>query len=69
VTNLHPFTTAATHVVDFYLDDKRAQERNHIASLAMDRTPRAELLLMGYAREALRLNPQVYTLYHLDYSQ
>ncbi|PVF94289.1 heme peroxidase [Serendipita vermifera] len=52
------FAHAAAHVVDFYLDKERENERNHIASLAMDRTPRAELLLMGYAREALRINPQ-----------
>ncbi|CAG8505142.1 15835_t:CDS:10 [Acaulospora colombiana] len=50
--------SVANFAHDFYLDEKRTTEREHIISLAMDRTPRAELLLMGYTREALRINPQ-----------
>ena len=49
-----------THVVDFYLDEERAKERKHIKSLVMD--PDSDELLAGYAREAMRLYPQVGSL-------
>lgn len=50
---------ATTLVLDFYLDEKRANEKAEIMALSMDNTPQASARLSGYAREALRLHPQV----------
>ena len=49
---------AATHVVNFYLDDARAEQKKHIEELVRKTSPDAAALLEGYAREALRLDPQ-----------
>ena len=49
---------AATHVVNFYLDDARAEQKTHIEELVREDPPEAAALLEGYAREALRLDPQ-----------
>ena len=49
---------AATHVVNFYLDDARAEEKKHIEKLVREDPPEAAALLEGYALEALRLDPQ-----------
>ncbi|KAJ7055860.1 heme peroxidase [Mycena amicta] len=47
---------AAVHVIDFYLDDEREHERRQIDALVHE--PAADDRLLGYVREALRLNPQ-----------
>lgn len=58
VASVANWTMAATHVMNFYLDDERAEEKKHIERLAMDRSTEATELLAGYAREALRFDPQ-----------
>jgi cytochrome P450 len=59
VTSVVNWAMAATHVVNFYLDDKRAEQKRHIARLALDRSDKASELLAGYAREALRFDPHM----------
>jgi linoleate 10R-lipoxygenase len=49
---------AATHVINFYLDDERSDQRRDIEILAKDRSTTATARLAGYAREALRFDPQ-----------
>ena len=58
VASVANWAMAATHVINFYLDDERAEEKKHIERLAMDRSTQATELLAGYAREALRFDPQ-----------
>ena len=50
---------ASSIVVDFYLGDDRKKEKAEIVALSTVNTPEATALLTGYAREALRLHPQV----------
>ncbi|KAJ8693858.1 hypothetical protein PTI98_008811 [Pleurotus ostreatus] len=52
------FAQGAVHVVDFYLDDARAKERNEIIRLAQKDDAQSTELLQGYVREAMRFNPQ-----------
>lgn len=47
------YSSALTHVVEFYLDDARAKERNDIAALAPVQTAVTEERLVRYIREAL----------------
>ncbi|KZS87971.1 heme peroxidase [Sistotremastrum niveocremeum HHB9708] len=49
---------AMSLVIDFYLDDERAKERFIIQQLCTDSSHGSDELLVGYCREALRLNPQ-----------
>lgn len=49
---------AATHVINFYLDDERSVQRKDIEILAKDRSATATERLAGYAREAMRFDPQ-----------
>ncbi|KNZ76883.1 Psi-producing oxygenase C [Termitomyces sp. J132] len=49
---------AAVNVVDFYLDDSRAEERSAIVELVANKSSQSEALLFGYVREAMRLQPQ-----------
>ncbi|KAF5372301.1 hypothetical protein D9615_009236 [Tricholomella constricta] len=49
---------AAVNVVDFYLDNARAKERQHIIELAKQNDAGSALLLRGYVSEAMRLKPQ-----------
>jgi len=49
---------AATHVINFYLDDERRDQKRDIEILAKDRSAMATARLAGYAREALRFDPQ-----------
>lgn len=58
VASVANWAQASTHVINFYLDAERSKEKAHIEQLAMDRSPEASELLAGYAREALRLDPQ-----------
>jgi len=58
VASVANWAMAATHVINFYLDDERAEQKKHIERLAMDRSAEAAELLAGYAREALRFDPQ-----------
>jgi linoleate 10R-lipoxygenase len=58
VASVANWAMAATHVVNFYLDDARAAEKEDIEHLAMDHSPHAAQRLAGYAREALRFDPQ-----------
>lgn len=52
------FVLAMSLVIDFYLDDERAKERFIIQQLCTDSSHGSDELLVGYCREALRLNPQ-----------
>ncbi|KAG9083295.1 hypothetical protein FRC07_013955, partial [Ceratobasidium sp. 392] len=52
------YSMAATHVVDFYLDNERQAEREVICKLALEETPESDRKLGGYVREAIRLRPQ-----------
>ena len=49
---------AAAHVINFYLDDERIDQKRDIEALARDRSVTATDRLAGYAREALRFDPQ-----------
>ena len=49
---------AATHVINFYLDDERSDQRRDIEALARNPSVTATDRLAGYAREALRFDPQ-----------
>jgi hypothetical protein len=44
--------------VDFYLDNEREKQRMEILRLVQHDDPASSELLLGYAREAMRLNPQ-----------
>jgi len=46
------------HVIDFYLDDAREKEKQHISHLANSRDSQSADLLRGYVYEAMRLKPQ-----------
>ena len=48
------YAQAAVNVIDFYLDDSRAEERKHIAELVHKTDPAADALLRGYVCEAMR---------------
>ncbi|KAJ6500909.1 heme peroxidase [Mycena sanguinolenta] len=52
------YAQAAVHVIDFYLDDARAQERAQIINLVQGDSTKSTDMLCGYVREAMRLNPQ-----------
>jgi len=52
------YAQAAVHVVDFYFDDAREQERIQILKLVQSDDSKSTELLRGYVREAMRLNPQ-----------
>ncbi|KAG8925416.1 hypothetical protein FRC02_009696 [Tulasnella sp. 418] len=52
------FAHAAGLVVNFYLDDARAAEREDIINLVKLTTPESDARLAGYVREAMRLDPQ-----------
>ncbi|KAL0061354.1 hypothetical protein AAF712_011812 [Marasmius tenuissimus] len=59
------YAQAAVHVIDFYFDDARAEERAKIIQLAKAPATDSTSLetLRGYVREAMRLNPQTTGLY------
>ncbi|KAG5648767.1 hypothetical protein DXG03_000115 [Asterophora parasitica] len=48
----------AVNVINFYLDDARAKERQHIIELAKKNDAASAALLRGYVSEAMRLKPQ-----------
>ncbi|KAL4246543.1 hypothetical protein ABKN59_008748, partial [Abortiporus biennis] len=52
------FAQSAVQVIDFYLDDERAVERAEIIRLCGLKDATSQELLMGYAREGQRFNPQ-----------
>ncbi|CAE6450365.1 unnamed protein product [Rhizoctonia solani] len=52
------FAQATSHMIDFYMDDARNKEREHIIQLATRNDPESTQLLIGYYREAARLHPQ-----------
>uniref|UniRef100_A0A8H8CDX0 Heme peroxidase n=1 Tax=Psilocybe cubensis TaxID=181762 RepID=A0A8H8CDX0_PSICU len=49
---------ATVNVIDFYLDDKRKAEREHIVQLVKRNDKESAALLLGYVSEAMRLQPQ-----------
>ncbi|KDR73404.1 hypothetical protein GALMADRAFT_142500 [Galerina marginata CBS 339.88] len=49
---------ATVNVVDFYLDDARKKERDHIVELVKYNDADSNALLLGYVSEAMRLKPQ-----------
>ncbi|KAF8066489.1 heme peroxidase [Lyophyllum atratum] len=52
------YSQAAVHVVDFYLDDARTKERQHIVELVKNKDTQSTALVRGYVCEAMRLKPQ-----------
>ncbi|KAG6852246.1 hypothetical protein C0991_001607, partial [Blastosporella zonata] len=48
----------AVNVIDFYLDDARAKEKQHIIDLVNTKGPGSDELLRGYVSEGMRLRPQ-----------
>ncbi|KAI0783170.1 heme peroxidase [Abortiporus biennis] len=52
------FAQSVVQVIDFYLDDARAAERAEITRLCGLNDAASHELLMGYAREGQRFNPQ-----------
>jgi len=52
------YAQAAVQVVDFYLDDARTKEREHIVQLVRAKDLDSTALLRGYVCEAMRLKPQ-----------
>ncbi|KAJ7103706.1 heme peroxidase [Mycena crocata] len=54
---------ATVHVIDFYLDDARKEERLKILKLVHSDDPESTELLRGYVREGMRLNPQFTSLF------
>ncbi|KAG5644792.1 hypothetical protein DXG03_007613 [Asterophora parasitica] len=52
------YAQAAVNVINFYLDDARANERAHIVELVNQEGPQSAALLRGYVCEAMRLKPQ-----------
>ena len=57
VASVANWAAAAAHVINFYFDEQRAEQKKHIERLVMDRSAEATALLAGYAREALRFDP------------
>ncbi|KAJ7584626.1 heme peroxidase [Mycena floridula] len=57
VTN-YIWPATASNVIDFYLDDSHAKERAEIIRLSKLKDAKSTELLIGYTREAMRLNPQ-----------
>ncbi|KAF9465406.1 heme peroxidase [Collybia nuda] len=58
------FSQAIAHIVDFFLDDDKRQAREDIVRLAaLPHDKDAIAKIMGYAREALRINPPVSGVY------
>lgn len=49
---------AAAHVINFYLDDERKEEKEHLCQLAKEDTPESDAKVLAYVYEALRLDPQ-----------
>lgn len=47
------YSKALAHIVNFYLDDSRAAQRQDIARLSLLRTQEAENKVIEYAREAI----------------
>jgi hypothetical protein len=54
---------AVSQAVNFYLDDKYLKERQHIIELSSRHDAESDKLLLGYYREAARLNPQFVYLF------
>jgi len=46
------------NAIDFYLDDERKTEREHIIQLVQHNSDENDALLLGYVNEAMRLRPQ-----------
>lgn len=53
------FSKAIVHVVDHFLDDENKQARKEIVDLFSSKKQDSSAKIMGYVREALRLNPIV----------
>jgi len=50
------YAQTCAHAVDFYLDDERKNERAKIVKLSMSNKPEDNRKIMGYIREAQRMN-------------
>ena len=48
------YAQASVQIIDFYLDDARAQEREHIVQLVQAKDTESAALLRGYICEAMR---------------
>jgi len=59
------FSQAIAHVVDFYLDEDKQQERGEIVELSASVGQKQDSVkkIMAYVREALRINPPVSGVY------
>jgi len=51
-----PGSTAAVHVIDFYLQPEHEKERVHILQLVQSQDAGSTELLRGYVREGMREN-------------
>ncbi|KAH7106072.1 heme peroxidase [Auriculariales sp. MPI-PUGE-AT-0066] len=58
VASVPNYGQAAAHVINFYLDEARKAEKEHICRLALRVDDESDKLLTGYVLEALRLDPQ-----------
>ncbi|KAG8753435.1 hypothetical protein FRC11_007438 [Ceratobasidium sp. 423] len=58
ITSTVNFAQAVSQTIDFYMDGAREKEREHIIELASRNDAESTQLLIGYYREAARLNPQ-----------
>nr|GAT58858.1 predicted protein [Mycena chlorophos] len=57
------WSQAVAHVLNFYLDDNRSQERQWIVALAASKTAKATAEIAALIRSALAANPPVWGVY------
>lgn len=57
------YSSTVAHVVDFFLEDGRAKEREEVVQLLDSKDAEAAGKLQGYIREAIRLSPPVPGVY------
>ncbi|MCV2423659.1 hypothetical protein LNV47_24045 [Paucibacter sp. DJ4R-1] len=63
------YAQATCQMVDFYMDASRKKEFDHIVQLASKNDAESTQLLVGYYREAARLNPQFPALVRIAVAQ
>lgn len=63
------FSKAIVHAVDYFLDDANKQARGEIVNLFSSQRPDSSAQIMGYVREALRLNPIVSRIWSSTFEQ
>lgn len=63
VASVPDYGHAAAHIINFYLDEERRTQKEHICHLALRIDEESNRLLCGYVLEALRLDPPTPGLY------